>query len=57
MQRFLREVEMNKQKKAARAEAALKAFHLSSKVLSKKEVNAFFDRLQEDGNRRKRARC
>jgi hypothetical protein len=55
-QRFLQDIEEDKQKRAQKIRDLLKATEGTNKKLSKEEANAFFARLQIDGERRKKSR-
>ena len=56
MQRFLQDIEVDTQKRSEKVEAALNANESEKKKLSKEAADAFFARLQADGERRKRTR-
>lgn len=54
--RFLDDIEADTFQRAQKVEAALKASQMQQKKLSKEEADAFFLRLQADGERRRRSR-
>ena len=56
MQRFLQDIEVDTKKRNEKVEAALNANDTERKKLSKEAADAFFSRLQADGERRKRTR-
>lgn len=56
VQRFLHDIRKDTQKRAEKTEQALKATEGKHKKLSKERADTFFTRLQNDGDRRKRAR-
>lgn len=55
-QRFLQDIEEDKQKRVQKTRALLKATEGTNKKLSKEEADAFFARLQIDGECRKKSR-
>lgn len=56
MQRFLQDIEVDTKKRNDKVEAALNAIGSGNKKLSKEAADAFFARLQADGDRRQKAR-
>ena len=56
VQRFLLDIRTDAQKRAAKIEATLNASQGTHKKLSRAKADAFFQRLQHDGDRRKKAR-
>lgn len=56
MQRFLQDIELDTKKRNEKVEAALNANEGERKKLSKESADAFFLRLQTDGERRRLAR-
>ena len=57
MQRFLQDIEADTRKRAEKMSSALSANEGERKKLSKEAADAFFMRLQADGERRRKARC
>jgi len=55
-QRFLQDIEEDEKKRAEKTSAVLKATEGTTKKLTKEEADAFFARLQIDGERRKKGR-
>lgn len=56
VQRFLHDIRKDIQKRAEKTKQALAATEGKNKKLSKEQADAFFQRLQRDGDRRKKAR-
>ena len=56
VQRFLHDIRKDTQKRAEKTQQALAATAGKNKKLSQKQADAFFQRLQNDGERRKKAR-
>ena len=56
VQRFLLDIKSDTQKRAAKIESTLNASASARKKLSKSKADAFFRRLQTDGDRRKKSR-
>ena len=56
VQRFLHDIRKDTQKRAEKTKQALAASEGKHKKLSKEQADAFFQRLQSDGERRKKAR-
>lgn len=56
VQRFLHDIRKDTRKRAEKTKQALAATEGKHKKLSKEQADAFFQRLQRDGDRRKKAR-
>ena len=55
-QRFLHDIRKDTENRVEKTKQALAAMEGKEKKLSKEQANAFFKRLQSDGERRKKAR-